>query len=59
MEKPDEILSKQLIEDSIYGWGEEIASNTIEVHISKLRKKLGKDTIETIKNIGYRIATFS
>lgn len=59
MEKPDEILSKQLIEDSIYGWGEEIASNTIEVYISKLRKKLGKDIIETIKNVGYRIATFS
>lgn len=59
MEKPDEILSKQLIEDSIYGWGEEIESNTIEVYISQLRKKLGKDIIETIKNVGYRIATFS
>jgi DNA-binding response OmpR family regulator len=56
MEKPDEVLSKQVIEDSMYGWGVEIESNTIEVHVSKLRKKLGKDTIETIKYVGYRLA---
>lgn len=56
MEKPDEVLSKQAIEDSMYGWGMEIESNTIEVHVSKLRKKLGKDLIETIKYVGYRLA---
>jgi len=56
MEKPGEIISKQTIEDSIYGWGTEIESNTIEVHIFKLRKKLGKDVIETVKNMGYRLA---
>ncbi|MDA0782844.1 MAG: response regulator [Rickettsiales bacterium] len=56
MEKPDAVLSKQAIEDSMYGWGMEIESNTIEVHVSKLRKKLGKDIIETIKYVGYRLA---
>lgn len=56
MEKPDKILSKRLIEDSMYGWGQEIASNTVEVHVSNLRKKLGKCTIETVKNVGYRFA---
>ena len=56
MEKPDEVLSKQVIEDSVYGWGMEIESNTIEVHVSKLRKKLGKNTIVTIKYVGYRLA---
>lgn len=59
MEKPGEVLSKQAIEDSMYGWGMEIESNTIEVHVSKLRKKLGKDVIETIKNMGYRFAVSS
>jgi len=56
MENPNEVLNKQVIEEHIYGWGMEIESNTIEVHVSKLRKKLGKDVIETIKNMGYRFA---
>lgn len=56
MERPDEVLSKREIEDSMYGWGMEIASNTIESHISKLRKKIGADMIETIKHMGYRFA---
>jgi len=55
MENPGKVFSKQLLEDSLYGWGMEVESNTIEVHISKLRKKLGKATIETIKYVGYRI----
>jgi two-component system response regulator QseB len=55
MENPGKIFSKQVLEDSLYGWGMEVASNTIEVHISNLRKKLGKTTIETIKYVGYRI----
>lgn len=59
MERPGEVLSKQAIEDSMYGWGMEIESNTIEVHVSKLRKKLGKDVIKTIKNMGYCFAVFS
>ncbi len=57
MEKPDKVLSKQALEDSLYGWGMEIESNSIEVHVSKLRKKLGKEAIETIKYVGYRLAT--
>lgn len=59
MEKLGEVLSKQEIEDSMYGWGMEIESNTIEVHVSKLRKKLGKSAVETIKNMGYRCAVSS
>lgn len=59
MENPDAILSKQQIEDGLYGWGTEIESNTIEVHIYKLRKKIGKDAITTFKNQGYRLAPVS
>ncbi len=49
-------ISKQQIESHIYDWGnDDIGSNTIEVHISALRKKLGRDLIKTIRNIGYII----
>ena len=59
MENPNVILSKQQIEDALYGWGTEIESNTIEVHIYKLRKKIGKNAITTFKNQGYRLAPVS
>lgn len=50
------ILSKPQIEAHIYDWGnEDIGSNTIEVHISGLRRKLGRDFIKTIRNVGYTI----
>ncbi len=55
MEKPEKVLSKAQLEDSLYGWDMEIESNTIEVHIHGLRKKLGKDFIETLRHVGYRI----
>ena len=50
------IVSKQQIEEHIYDWNsEDIGSNTIEVHISALRRKLGRDLIKTLRNIGYTI----
>ena len=55
MQRPGAIVSKTSLEGSIYAWGEEVESNTIEVHISNLRKKLGADRIITIRGIGYRI----
>jgi two-component system response regulator QseB len=47
------ILNKQEIEDKLYGWDIEIESNAVEVHISHLRKKLGEQTIKTIRGMGY------
>jgi two-component system response regulator QseB len=55
MESSGRILSKSQIEDKLYGWDMEVESNTIEVHIHGIRKKLGKDMIKTIRNVGYRI----
>ncbi len=55
MQRPGAIVSKTSLEGSIYAWGEEVESNTIEVHISNLRKKLGADRIITIRGVGYRI----
>jgi two-component system, OmpR family, response regulator QseB len=45
--------SKARLEESLYGWHEEIESNAIEVHVSNLRKKLGADLIRTVRGIGY------
>ena len=46
-------LSRARLEESLYGWQEEIESNAIEVHISNLRKKLGASVIRTIRGVGY------
>ncbi|VAW50910.1 Two-component system response regulator QseB [hydrothermal vent metagenome] len=50
------VLSKQNLEQKIYSWGDEIESNTIEVHIHHLRKKLYTDLIKTVRGIGYILA---
>ena len=51
------MVSKSLIEEHVYDWSsEDVESNTIEVHISALRKKLGKELIKTVRNLGYTIA---
>jgi two-component system, OmpR family, response regulator QseB len=55
MEQPAYVRSKSEIENRLYGWGEEVESNAIEVHIHNLRVKLGRDVIETVRGLGYRI----
>lgn len=47
------VLSKEMIENKIYSWDEEVSSNAVEVHIHHLRKKLGKDVVKTVNKIGY------
>jgi DNA-binding response OmpR family regulator len=49
------IVTRAQIEESVYGWGDEIESNAIEVYIHNLRKKLGSDMIVTIRGLGYRL----
>ena len=56
MRKPGTVLSRQVLEETVYGWGEEIASNAIEVHLHHLRKKLGADLIKNVRGVGYRVA---
>jgi DNA-binding response OmpR family regulator len=55
MERAGNVLSKEQLEQTLYGWGEEISSNSIEVHIHNLRKKIGKSFISTIRGIGYSV----
>ncbi|MGG1944812.1 response regulator [Trinickia sp. NRRL B-1857] len=54
--RPGAVLSKAQLEEKMYGWGEEIGSNTVEVYIHALRKKLGADLIRNVRGLGYMIA---
>ncbi|MFM0218047.1 winged helix-turn-helix domain-containing protein [Paraburkholderia caledonica] len=57
IEEPGKVYSKAELEEKLYGWNEEVESNTIEVHIHNLRKKLGAEQIVTVRGIGYRLAS--
>lgn len=48
-------VTRARLEEGIYRWGEEIGSNTVEVYISHLRKRLGSSHIETLRGVGYRL----
>lgn len=49
------VVSKAQIEDALYELGAEVESNTVEVYVSRLRKKLGNEIITTVRGVGYRI----
>ena len=53
MDRPGAVLSKAQIEEKLYGWGDEVESNTVEVYIHALRKKLGADFIQNVRGVGY------
>jgi DNA-binding response OmpR family regulator len=53
LENQGRVQSKQQLENKLYQWGEEVGSNTIEVHIHHLRKKFPSDFIKTLRGIGY------
>ena len=55
VQRPGLVISKAQLEDRLYAFGAEVESNTIEVHVSRLRKKLGQSVIETVRGIGYRL----
>jgi two-component system, OmpR family, response regulator len=57
MEHPGRILSKAQLEERLYGWGEEVESNVVEVYVHSLRRKLGAEFIRTVRGLGYRIGT--
>jgi len=55
MEYPGQVLSRDKLESRLYSWGEELSSNSIEVHIHNLRKKVPSGFIKNIRGIGYTI----
>lgn len=49
------VLSREQLEQQMYSWGHEVESNTIEVHIHHLRRKLQANAIQTVRGVGYRV----
>lgn len=56
MQKPEHIITREQLEESLYAWGDEIESNAIEVFIYQLRKKIGSKLIKTVRGLGYRMS---
>lgn len=57
MRNAGRFVSRPRLEEGIYSWSEEVGSNTVEVYISRLRKRFGSDFIETMRGVGYRVPT--
>ncbi|MDR2239153.1 MAG: response regulator [Zoogloeaceae bacterium] len=55
MNAPGRVLPRALLEEKLYGWGDEVDSNTIEVYIHHLRRKLGSGVIRTLRGVGYAL----
>ncbi|MCQ2005961.1 response regulator transcription factor [Rhizobium sp. NRK18] len=55
VQRPGQLLSKAQLEERLYSFDAEVESNAIEVHVSRLRKKLGASVIETERGLGYRL----
>jgi DNA-binding response OmpR family regulator len=56
-ERPGLVLSRAQLEEKLYGWNEAVGSNTVEVHIHNVRKKLGESVIRNVRGMGYTLAT--
>ncbi|HVC50076.1 MAG TPA: response regulator [Burkholderiales bacterium] len=56
LERPGAVLSREQLESRVYGWGEEVGSNAIEVHIHNLRRKLGQKAIRNVRGVGYMLS---
>jgi DNA-binding response OmpR family regulator len=55
MENAGRVQTRNTLEGRLYSWGEEVASNALEVHVHHLRRKLGADFIKTVRGVGYKV----
>ncbi len=55
-DRPGVVLSRAQLEEKLYGWEQEIESNTVEVYVHSLRRKLGADFIRNVRGVGYMVA---
>jgi DNA-binding response OmpR family regulator len=56
LQEPGAVVSREKLEEALYGWGEEVVSNTVEVYLHHLRRKLAPELIRNVRGVGYRIA---
>jgi two-component system response regulator QseB len=56
VQEPGAVVSREKLEEALYGWGEEIASNTVEVYLHHLRRKLAPELVRNVRGVGYRVA---
>ncbi len=55
LEHPGRPISRARLEERLYGWAEEVASNAVEVHVHALRRKLGAEWVKTLRGVGYMV----
>jgi two-component system, OmpR family, response regulator QseB len=55
LEHPGRPISRARLEEHLYGWGEQVESNAVEVHVHALRRKLGPEWIKTLRGVGYMV----
>lgn len=55
LSRPNQVLSKAQLEERLWSFDAEVESNAIEVYVSRLRRKLDRDVIETVRGLGYRL----
>ncbi|WP_439605580.1 response regulator [Hydrogenophaga sp.] len=55
MERPGTVLSREQLENRLYSWQDEVASNAVEVHLHHLRRKLGSAWIKNVRGVGYKL----
>ena len=55
LREPGVVVSRQKLEEAVYGWGEEVESNSVEVHLHNLRRKLAPELIRNLRGVGYRV----
>jgi len=53
MRRPGAVLTRAQLEEALYGWGEEVESNAVEVHLHHLRRKLDPGVVQTLRGVGY------
>jgi len=53
--KKNQVLTRAQLEEALYGWGEEVGSNAVEVYIHYLRRKFGASLIQTVRGVGYQL----
>ena len=57
IEQPGVVRSLPWLEDRLYAWGEEVASNAVQVHLHNLKRKLGEGWVHNIRGVGYKLAS--